>query len=199
MLKHSIGSLAALAAFAAPAVYAAPIDPVSAAFGTNVALPNDTLGTVTFDIDGDTTTDFSVFSNGVVVTLAGSGSTLISAAPVTFGATFLPPDATISQVTLISGGTPVFSTGYYGFSFVTGGATHSAWVSFDLSGATPLATAGGWQTVGNLAIVVGSPASPIPEPSTVTALAGAIALLCASGRRLRRSASAGATGSTPTS
>ena len=185
-MKNSIGSLAALAAFAAPALIAVPVDPVAAAFGTNIALPT-TSGTVFFDIDGDATNDFRVFSNGVVVTLAGSGSTLISASPVTFGNSFSPGGASVSQHTLISDDTPVFSTGYYGFSFTTGGATHAAWVSFDLSGETPLATAGGWQPAEMGSLIVGSPApSSVPEPSAAAALAGATALLGAIALRRRR-------------
>jgi hypothetical protein len=183
-MKTSIGSLAALAAFAAPTVSEAipiPPAPQAAAF-SNVALPYETSGSVYLNIDGDATDDFYVYSNGISVRIFSTGSTLISGAPVAFGSSFAPSDASVSSEYLNEVGANTFMSGYYGFSFVTGGETHTAWVYFDFTGPTPLAVNGAWETNIGSAITVGA----IPEPSTVAALAGASALIGACAFRRRR-------------
>jgi hypothetical protein len=185
-MKNSIGSLAALAAFtAAPALLeATPLPDPQAADFSNVALPYETAGSVYFDIDGDNTDDFRVYSNGYSVSILSTGSTLVSAAPVMFGDMFSPGDATMPSEYLNQVGAITFNSGYYGFSFATGGETHAAWVYFDFTGATKLAVHGAWQTVAGEGISVG--AGAIPEPSTVAAIAGASALLGAVVFRRRR-------------
>ena len=68
-MKNSIGSLSALAAFAIPAALDASTQ--VAAF-ENVDLPYQNSGTVDFDLDGDSTPDFYVFSNSIFVGLEAS-------------------------------------------------------------------------------------------------------------------------------
>lgn len=183
-MKNSIGSLAALVAFtAAPALLeATPLPTPQAAAFNNVALPYETSGSVYFDIDGDHTDDFRVYSNGYLVSIYSAGSTLVSAAPVSFGDMFVPDDATVSSALLNQVDAITFNSGYYGFSFVTGGETHAAWVYFDFADTTKLAVNGAWQTVAGEGVSVGA----IPEPSTVAAIAGASALLGAVAFRRRR-------------
>jgi len=179
-MKNSIGSLAALAAFAAPALLeATPLPPApQAASFSNVSLPLNT--TVNFDIDGNSTTDFSVFSysNGLFVDISTSGSNYVTAATVNFGEVFSGENAT--QITSLNATS--FTTGYYGFSFVSGVTTHAAWVSFDFTGSNALVINGAWETSSGQPITVGA----IPEPSTVAAIAGATALLGTLALRRRR-------------
>jgi len=180
-MKNSIGSLAALAAFAAPALLeAVPLPPPaqSAAF-SNVVLPNGS--TLSFDIDGDSTLDFSLltYSNGIYIDISALGSNHVTLEPVIFGDLF-SGEAT-HQITSID--TTVFTNGYYGFSFISGTSTHNAWVYFDFGGDDKLVVNGGWQTIADESVTVGS---AIPEPSTVAAIAGATALLGTLALRRRR-------------
>lgn len=185
-MKNSIGSLAALAAFAAPAMLnAVPTpSPQSAAF-ENVVLPFENSGTVSIDIDGDSIDDFSVYSNSYSVRIQTSGENLVTSAPLAFGSEFFIGDALAAYETLNSVSNVTFESGYYGFSFVTGGETHAAWVFFDFTGPSPLAVNGGWETHPYHSITVGA----IPEPSAAGALAGAGALLGTLALRRRRTSS----------
>jgi hypothetical protein len=181
-MKNSIGSLAALAAIATPAL-ATPSIPESADFyQVPVSLTDETP--VNFDIDGDGTTDFYVYGNfGDALRIEFDTPTLISVSPVNFGDTFFIEDDTSSGSQLVWAD----ETAYYGFSFVTGGQTHAAWVHFDASSSAPLVVSGGWQTFPGGGITVGTPAA-VPEPSSYAVLAGAAALIGVVASR-RRSAS----------
>jgi hypothetical protein len=185
-MKNSIGSLAALAAFSAPAlVQAVPADPdVRAASFENVTLSYSNPNVIDFDIDGDSANDFYIYgNNGGSVWIGGYG-------PTQYAPTGPANTVFDTNDPLQSGEDLVFQPfdGYYGFSFVSGfdGQVHAAWVRFDFTGPTPLAVNGAWEAESFYSsITVGA----IPEPSTFSALAGGGALLGAlSIRRRRRSA-----------
>ncbi|HEY9250499.1 MAG TPA: PEP-CTERM sorting domain-containing protein [Rariglobus sp.] len=184
-MKNSIGSLAALAAFAAPSLgHATPAESdVRAANFENVTLSYSNTNAIDFDIDGDGTADFSIYGNdGNSVVIAMYDTTAYS--PDLVANTVF--DASTASETL---GNFIFQPfdGYYGFSFVSGldEQVHAAWVHFDFTGPTPLAVNGAWEAESFYStITVGA----IPEPSTVAALAGSGALLGALAFRRRRSA-----------
>ncbi|GEM_PF-6365094 len=184
-MKNSIGSLAALAAFAAaPAVLQAVPEPaIQAAAFSNVELPYSTPGGVHFDIDGDSFNDFYVYSNGYSVVIYTENGARVSDGTVAFGDSFAPGGATTTG-TYIDSIPGTFTTGYYGFSVITGANTYAAWVYFDFTGDTPLAVNGAWETQAGASIMVGA----IPEPSAAAAIVGASALLGALFQRRRRSA-----------
>jgi hypothetical protein len=181
-MKNSIGSLAALAAFAAPAlVQAGPYSSdVREASFSNVSISLSNVTPIDFDIDGDGTADFSVYGNsGFAIRIDPyDPAALSSAGPVTFGSTFEIADATQSSNSIINQNT----LSYYGFSFTTGSEVHAAWVQFDTNTLNPVVVGGGWQASPGLDITVGV----IPEPSTAGAFAGAAALLGALAVRRRR-------------
>jgi hypothetical protein len=185
-MKNSIGSLAALAAFAAPAlVHATPAESdIRAAAFADVALSYFSETPIAFDIDNDGNTDFTVFANtSTSVRVQMAGGTEMTIEPVDFGSTFNLADA---QATI---GVNVFegSDSYYGFDFVSGfdSQHHAAWVHFDFSGESPVVVNGGWEAESFFtSITVGA----IPEPSAAGALTGAAALLGACGFRRRRTA-----------
>jgi hypothetical protein len=186
-MKNSIGSLAALAAFAAPAlVHATPAESdIRAASFENVSF--DALDTtpVNLDIDGDGTNDFFVYGNtfGATIRAGVLNGTTITESPVTFGASF---DRSTALQTFDESMPPTFE-GYYGFDFVSGfdSQHHAAWVHFDFSGESPVVVNGGWEAESFFtSITVGA----IPEPSAAGALTGVAALLGACGFRRRRTA-----------
>lgn len=183
-MKNSIGSLAALAAFSAPAlVHAVPADPdVRAASFENVTLSYSNANQINFDIDGDGTPDFYVYGNsGINLRVGVLNSTEITASPVTFGADFDLSEASQTFEETLS---PSFD-GYYGFDFVStfDSEHHAAWVRFNLGGIDPVAVNGAWQAgPGYTALTVGA----IPEPSAFGALAGAVALIGTLAVRRRR-------------
>jgi hypothetical protein len=189
-MKNSIGSLAALTATlaAAPAaLHAIPErDTRTADFNNvSVSLFSNSLDAIGFDIDGDGTNDFAVFgNNGNGIRLDLGATTQMSAAPVTFGTAFFANNVDVS----IAYALEADFSGYHGFSFITGGQTHVAWVQFDLNASSPVVIGGGWEAVaGYDSIIVGDPApSPVPEPSSYAALAGAAALTGAFALRRRR-------------
>lgn len=191
-MKNSIGSLAALAAFVAPALAIPLPDPVSASFHHEpVSLEGGSETTTYFDIDGDGANDFFVYGNyGDGLRLGVVGDTLRSASPLAYGDLFFPEDATADWTAMIWSGESV----YWGFSFVTGEigsqTTHAAWVLFDTNPANPMIVGGGWQTEPGQPVVVGSP-SPIPEPASFATLAGAAMLTGALATRRRRAGSPG--------
>lgn len=185
-MKNSIGSLAALAAFAAPAlVHATPAESdIRAAAFADVALSYFSETPIAFDIDNDGNTDFSVFANtSTSVRIQMAGGTEMTFESVDFGTTFnLPEAGETFGVNVFEG-----SDSYYGFDFVSGfdGQHHAAWVRFDLSQEVPFAVNGAWEAEPFFtSITVGA----IPEPSAAGALAGAGALLGALGLRRRRNA-----------
>lgn len=175
-MKNSIGSLAALSAVVAPAfVEAAP----QVADFANVPVSLSDGTPIDFDIDGDGTQDFFVYGNfGSGLRVAVYSPTLRSASEVAFGNNFAPADATLNGDTVVWTDDPA----YYGFSFVTGGQTHAAWVHFDTNTAAPVVSGGAWEMTPGASIQVGA----IPEPASVAALAGVGALLGAAARRRRR-------------
>lgn len=183
-MKNSIGSLAALAAFAAPALSHAtpPESDVRAADFENVTLSYVSSTPINFDIDGDSTTDFYIYANNSTsIRLFLNSPTQMTFGPVALGEVFE------TGVELLTTNTPIFSgfDGYYGFSFVSGvdDLVHAAWVHLDLSGATPVVVNGAWEAESYYqSITVGA----IPEPSATAALAGAGALVGAFALRRRR-------------
>lgn len=181
-MKNSIGSLAALAAFAAPAVVQAvplPSDVREASFSnTPISLSDE--NPIDFDIDGDGTADFFVYGNdGFAIRIDPYDPAAFSSeGAVSFGSTFTIDGATRFHNSIIEENTLT----YYGFSFTTGGQTHAAWVQFDTNELNPVVVGGGWQATPGLGITVGV----IPEPSTAGAFAGAAALLGALAVRRRR-------------
>lgn len=178
-MENSIGSLAALAAIVTPALAAPLPDPVAADFANvPVSIVDNTH--IDFDIDGDETADFYVYGNfGDGLVIEGYGATQFSTG-LSDGSLFFTSSATQNWA-MIGADT----TSYVGFSFVTGGLTHAAWVLFDASSVSPTVVGGGWQMMDEAPVLVGSP-SPIPEPSAFAALAGAGALSGALVRRRRR-------------
>lgn len=179
-MKNSIGSLAALAAFAIPASMEAA--PVAASF-TNLALPYDTSGSVDIDLDGNGTNDFYVFSNSIFVGLESYGDTLFTDSPQSFGGLVSTGGPTTLFLLLEEVGVPSIGTSYFGISFTRSGQTHTGWLLLDFTGDPKLAVSGAWESVAGESISVGS---AIPEPSAVAAMAGAGALVLALGRRRRR-------------
>ena len=179
-MKNSIGSLAALAAFAIPAVLDAATQ--VAAFD-NVTLPYENSGSVDFDLDGDGTQDFYVFSNSIFVGLEAYGDNLFTSGPVTYGSFISTADPNTSFLLLEEVDTPPsFGTGYLGLTFMTGGQPHIGWILLDYSGVPKLAVSGAWESDAGQSISVGA----IPEPATTAALSGAGALILALGMRRRR-------------
>lgn len=183
-MKNSIGSLAALAAFAAPSLVNAtlPDSDVRAANFENVTLSYVSFTPINFDIDGDSTADFYIYANNSTsIRLFLNSPTQMTSAPVALGEVFETIDA------LVTTSMPVFTgfDGYYGFSFVSGldSQVHAAWVHLDLSGATPVVVNGGWEAESYYQSIT---AGAIPEPSATAALAGAGALAGASALRRRR-------------
>ena len=179
-MKNSIGSLAALAAFAVPAVVEAA--PQVASFG-NVALPYETSGAIDFDVDGNGTNDFYVFSNSIFVGLEAYGSTLFTDSAVSFGSVVSTGDPTTQFLLLEEVGVPSIGTSYFGISFTRDAQTHTGWVLFDFTGDPKLAVSGGWESAAGQSISVGA----VPEPSAFAALAGAGALAVVCFRRRRKS------------
>lgn len=185
-MKNSIGSLAALAAFAAPAL-AVPLPPPVSADFNHVAVSLSDTTPINFDIDGDDTNDFYVYGNfGNGLRIIAHGSTTFSAGfsgGLAFGSLSFPSDSSFS------GNTVIFSedTAYLGFSFVSGttGQAHAGWVLFDTHSSAPQVVGGGWQTVAGDPVLVGSP-SPVPEPASFATLAGAVMLTGALATRRRR-------------
>lgn len=172
-MKNSIGSLAALATLAAPALVEAA--PQAAAF-SNVALPF--FEYINVDIDNDGTDDFSVYNNDGFVAFEASGLTLFTGNFVNVGDTLAATGDADAYYSSFS------SSGYVGVSFVTGGNTHAGWLYLDYTDTqAPVLAGGAWETTAGESIVVGA----IPEPSTVAALAGAGALLGALAWRRRSS------------
>ncbi len=187
-MKNSIGSLAALAAFAAPA-FAAPLPPPVAADFSHVPVSLSDTTPIDFDIDGDGTDDFYVYGN------FGNGLHIIAHGATTFSDGFsggLTADSeSFPNDISFSGNTVIFSdeTVYLGFSFTAGstGQAHAAWVLFDTNSAAPMVVGGGWQTIQGEHVVVGTP-SAVPEPASFAALAGLGVLAGALATRRRRSA-----------
>lgn len=184
-MKNSIGSLAALAAFTAPVlVEAAPYQSdVRAASFSNVSVSLSENTPIDFDINGDGTAEFFVYGNfGSAIRIDPyDPATHSSMNELSFGSTFEIADGTKTVNSIIWSDT----IAYYGFSFVTGGETHAAWVQFDVNSTNPVVVGGGWQASPGLGITVGA----IPEPSTFGALAGAGALVGALALRRRRATS----------
>ena len=184
-MKNSIGSLAALAAFAAP-VLATPAPPQAASFSHVPVSFSDETTHINFDIDGDGTNDFYVYGNhGFSILVGLLGSTMHAGDDsLPYGSVFSPGSASLTwEPTLFAD-----AYSYIGFSFVSGGQTHAAWVLFDLDADAPEVAGGGWQPFANSSIVVGQPGiAAVPEPSSLAALAGAAALGGALLRRRRRS------------
>ncbi|MBC8010947.1 MAG: hypothetical protein H7067_12720, partial [Burkholderiales bacterium] len=171
-MKSSIGSLAALAAFATP-LLAAPLPPPVAADFNHVPVSLSDPTPINFDIDGDNTDDFYVYGNsGIGFRVAMYGATKFSS-PLTSGTFFAPTSASFTSNTVIFAN----ETALLGFSFVTGSQTHAAWVLFDANASAPQVIGGGWQTIANQSVLVGSPTpAAVPEPSSFALLAGAAAL-----------------------
>ena len=180
-MKNSIGSLAALVAFAAPAVAGLPPAPVAADFN-HVAVSLSESTHIDFDIDGDNTNDFYVYGN------FGSGLRIVAYSPTTFSSTtfgsFFSTSSGLSTVAVVFAN----QTAYYGFDFVTGGQTHAGWVLFDTNSSAPEVVGGGWQATSGASVLVGSPTPPaaVPEPSSFALLAGAAAMGGALVSRRRR-------------
>lgn len=178
-MKNSIGSLAALAAFAIPAAVEAA--PTVASF-SNVPLPVGS--SIDFDVDGDSTPDFYIYSNefSLDVFVEGYGDTLFFSTPVAEGSlvTVGGPDNNFALIE--DSGSPSISASYFGFTFSIGSQTHTGWLLADASGDPHLAVSGAWESVPGQSITVGA----IPEPSAFAAIGGMTALgLAFTGRRRR--------------
>jgi hypothetical protein len=179
-MKNSIGSLAALAACVLPLAADAAVQ--AASFADEIA-PFENSGSLALDIDGDSTDDFQIYSNGIVVSLTSFETTLFTPGTVAFGDTLDVADAINGSAYIDDTDIEAFTTGYYGFSFATGAGTHAGWIFLDFSGATKYAVSAAWETTPGASITVGA---AIPEPSAAAALAGAGVLLGASALRRRR-------------
>ena len=183
-MKNSIGSLAALAAFAAPAL-AVPTPPQAASFSHVPVSFSDETTHINFDIDGDGTNDFYVYGNhggGIFVGLL-NGTMHSGEGTLSYGDSFSPSSASFDWEPILFSG----DHAYIAFSFAVGGLPHASWVLFDLDAGSPEVAGGGWQPFANASIVVGQPEiAAVPEPSSLAALAGVAALGGALLQRRRR-------------
>jgi hypothetical protein len=163
-----------------------------------------------FDLDGDSVTDLHVANkavNGVgfnhtdgsqtaQVVLTGSVLDKLAAGEVISSASTW---SAIAGSTIGAGavpfagsdwGTPGASnTGYFGFSFITGGSTYYGWGQVTYSAATN-GTLIDWayNSVAGEGIAAGQLVSAIPEPATTAMLMSAMALSGAGWWKLRRRA-----------
>lgn len=178
-MKNSIGSLAALAAFAVPVVAEAAVQ--SAASGVQTI---NYAGSITYDFDGDTNTDFTLFANFGASNFGVSH--YANFGQVSFGQEFFYYDLPNYGETLPL---TTASTGYYGFAFDVGPQVHVGWAYFvfDEVNETLQVQSAAWQDVGFVPITAGVGA--IPEPSAAGALVGAGALMSAIALRRRRRSS----------
>lgn len=198
-MKNSIGSLAALTATlaAAPAVLQAdPIEnDIRDASFSDVSLNFENENSIYFDIDGNGTNEFRVYSNGLNLSIRIEGTTLVTAAALAPESTLYANAANSSNAYLTDIDPISFTTGYYGFQFdiVTGVdespiiTTHMAWVYFDFTGPELLVVNGAWEANSDFDYIeIPAAPSPVPEPSSAAALAGAAALTGAFALRRRR-------------
>jgi hypothetical protein len=188
-MKSSIGTLAALAAFASPAL--AIMDTSVPASFENVPLVFSEPAAIQFDIDGDGTSDFSVqellFRNSAPSGLRFNVSEgNFYALHLNYGDRFQFEDATESEPGLL----PFDNIIYVGLSFVAGnsGQSYLGWVQIDTSYYAPRVVDGGWQPdlAGRLHIGIAD-GTPIPEPASAAALVGVSLLTGLAVRRRRRS------------
>lgn len=157
-MKTSLGSLAAIACLAAPALHA---DPLLSAI-SNQPFANDS--DLALDIDGNGSTDFYLFANFAYAELysAQPGINFVTNTTYNFGDS-ITPAAPNSYVTGLDLGT----TAYYGLSFDRGSATQLGWILIAMDPDYPWAgtiLSAGWETTPATAISAGSPAA-VPEPA----------------------------------
>src|SRR5688572_25450822 len=135
-LRPSLGSLAAMAALTLPA--ASPAQVVMSAL-ENVGFANGS--SITLDIDGDLTNDFSLFANSSHASITRIGATNgifwngssvdVFSNGSTIGPVFANEAASV-DFDMLTG-----SSGYVGVYFKRGDNTHAAWLHFDFSSGDP--------------------------------------------------------------
>jgi hypothetical protein len=145
-------------------------------------------GSLAIDVDGNGTTDFSLYANGVYAYLQvynnGSLHLFDNTADLTnfaFG----------EEISTLGGGTMgyfdsfVNGAGYVGVTFEREGLDYAGWLHFDFTGMDTwrdgILTAGAWESVAGESIAAG--ATAIPEPAHVAAGFGLFAGLAAWLRR----------------
>lgn len=174
-MKSSIGSLAALAAVAAPVLSEAA--PVTASF-SNVAI---SFTSQDIDIDGNGSNDFSVFANSFLAFVqASSGSNFVVPSEFNEGDTVTVAAASSASWDFSKEPSDVT---YVGVSFERNAAAHAAWLRFETDAGNNLVLTGGaWESGAGAGILI--PAA-IPEPSAAAAWAGMAGLLATLCRRRR--------------
>ena len=197
-MNNSIGSLAALAAaaaFAAPALSEAA--PQTSSVDQLITYENISSVDLDFDLDGNGSTDFSLYSNGLTLRLDFVSGTRYTFDPVGAGSLLsLDDNNNLDIFTPSESYAGFYSTDqvpnlnqsdYYGISFERGGSTHLGWLLLAFDSEAGLRITGGWESAAGAVILVGDP-SPVPEPSSAAALAGAAALTGVVALRRRRPA-----------
>jgi len=183
-MKHSLGSLAAVAALAATTSTEAVV------IVSNFSNVDISSGVTEVDIDGNGQVDFEINSSFAEIASFTGGEivvdgTFISMAPLTEGS-LINSGANYNSAANFNSFTGDIngSIAFAGFLFQRDAQTHYAWLEFSFADETfssGTLIGGAWESQANTAISAGA----IPEPSQFALVGGAFALSLIGLRRRR--------------